>query len=302
MKTRISHQPWLQIGLVTLPFLLAYPLLRSLPDTECAFLHYDTIGDNAGGIEFCGAGESTFIDLERISFPVKMELSPSKLLATGEKTEFTLTLKNSGGNPIHPWELAIVHTERMHLLIVDPSLEDYQHIHPIAIGDGGQYRFELAPARAGVYKIFAELVPLASQTLVIGEAEFEVSGAPGKALLRRGYSAEVSDYRFQLEFPGGSPPMLGRPSRVSLRITRADDMGPIVLEEMMGAYAHLVAFDQHRKGFAHMHPLDAGSGFGTPETSFNFSLNTDLAGYYRVWAQVKIEGRELFAPFDVVVR
>ena len=301
MKTRILHQPWLQIGLVTLPFLLAYPLLRSLPDTECAFLHYDTIGDNPAGTEFCGASESIFIDLERISFPVTVELVPFTKLNVGERAKFSIMFRTSRGKPIYPWELGIFHTEKIHLLIIDPSLGDYHHIHPKPLVKGGQFGFELTPEKTGTYKIFAELVPLASQSLVIGEAEFEVSGALGKALLRRGLSAEVGDYRFQLDFPGGSPPILKQPSSVSLRITRGDETGPIVLEEIMGAYAHLVAFDQHRRGFAHMHPLDAGSGFGTSETSFNFSLNTDLAGYYRVWAQVKIEGRELFVPFDLVV-
>ena len=35
------------------------------------------------------------------------------------------------GSPLAADEVALSHTEKIHLLAVDPSLDDYQHLHPV---------------------------------------------------------------------------------------------------------------------------------------------------------------------------
>ena len=74
------------------------------------------------------------------------------------------------------------------------------------------------------------------------------------------------------------------------------------METVMDAYAHLVAFDQARSGFAHLHPLGSEPGAPTihpdqtrPRLSFRVTIPN--AGVYVIWAQVKLGGRERFAPF-----
>jgi hypothetical protein len=85
----------------------------------------------------------------------------------------------------------------------------------------------------------------------------------------------------------------------------AEDGAAIVLEEVMGASAHVVAFDEARSGFAHLHPVEKptevsiGRAPGTGELAFSLFLPDP--GAYRLWAQVKVDGRESFAPFDVFV-
>jgi len=59
----------------------------------------------------------------------------------GVAQEVTLELLTSGGTPIAPHELAITHTKNMHVMVVDPSLQDYHHVHPQADGLNGQYTF-----------------------------------------------------------------------------------------------------------------------------------------------------------------
>ena len=79
----------------------------------------------------------------------------------------------------------------------------------------------------------------------------------------------------------------------------------IVLTPVMGAFAHMVAFDSSLKGFAHLHPseepLPAKRGLA-PGRPLQF-LSSLQAGILRLWAQVLLEDmdREIFIPFDLKV-
>ena len=71
----------------------------------------------------------------------------------------------------------------------------------------------------------------------------------------------------------------------------------------MGAFAHLVAFDEERSGFAHLHPMEVDltkppDGL-RPE--LNFKVTIPAPGRYAIWAQVSLGGTEVFAPFWVDV-
>jgi hypothetical protein len=67
----------------------------------------------------------------------------------------------------------------------------------------------------------------------------------------------------------------------------------------MGAFAHLVAFDQARSGFAHLHPMeiDLEKPPDPRQPELNFKITIPRAGRYVIWAQVSLGGRETFVPF-----
>ena len=81
-----------------------------------------------------------------------------------------------------------------------------------------------------------------------------------------------------------------------------DDGAPamaVPLEPVMGAFAHLVAFDRARSGFAHLHPAQADLT-QRPDAlhpQLDFKLTIPRAGRYVIWAQVNLAGSERFAPF-----
>jgi hypothetical protein len=81
------------------------------------------------------------------------------------------------------------------------------------------------------------------------------------------------------------------------------DGGSIELQPVMDAFAHLVAFDQARSGFAHLHPAE--TNLSRPPSGeqlvLNFKLTIPRAGHYVVWAQVNLGGKETFVPFDLDV-
>src|SRR6185295_13358412 len=57
-------------------------------------------------------------------------------------------------------DLREVHTKKIHLLIVDPSLVDYHHEHPVPTGIPGEYAFRFTPRTRGPYRAFADVQPL----------------------------------------------------------------------------------------------------------------------------------------------
>ncbi len=83
--------------------------------------------------------------------------------------------------------------------------------------------------------------------------------------------------------------------------------GEVPLTLVMDAYAHLVAFDAARSGFAHLHPRGERPGDYTVakpdarEPKLFFDLMIPGAGTYVVWAQVNVEERERFLAFRMEV-
>lgn len=297
-----SSPAWLQVALLTAVFGALYPLLRALPDTRCTFLHHDTVGQSVDGSLICGNDEpATFLDLGALQFPVTLQLETFGEAVIGQRLDCVLWFENASGDRIYPGDLAVVHTEKIHLLVVDPTLEDYHHIHPEPMGPTGQYSFSVTPRRGGTYRVYADIVPVASRSQVVCLDEIEVagSGSPPPEL-RYDTEAEVAGIRFAIDTPVDGF-VVGRQNDFRLRVERAGG-DPVRLGEIMGTFAHAVAFDFDHHGFAHLHPLGASAGVEAGRPSIALAFATHRAGNYRLWAQVLVDGEELFAPFDIAVR
>ncbi|MEO0797279.1 MAG: hypothetical protein AAFX93_19165 [Verrucomicrobiota bacterium] len=288
-----------QTALITAAAAGLFVGLRSLPDIECGFLHYDPPVVDGDGIEYCGNDTPVFVEVGELAYPVDFSVTTEKeRLFAGQTVNVTLSVATKGGRPISAQELAITHTELMHVLVVDADRNDYFHVHPEPVGLSGDWQFEFTPQVAGRYQIFAEFVPSKTRQVVIAEGglNIEPAGTPGfnhsSSSLPTGWTAElVAD---------PSVPSVNQDSRLMLKISRSDGE-PAILEPVMGAWAHLVAFDEELRGFAHLHPKYTGKE-KNPSPELEFVLNTHIPGSYRIWAQVKVDGIERFIPFTVNVR
>ena len=78
---------------------------------------------------------------------------------------------------------------------------------------------------------------------------------------------------------------------------------PIAIGKRIEPHAHLVAFDNERSGFAHLHPkeIDLSQPPDSLHPQLNFKVTIPRAGRYVVWAQVNLAGQELFVPFWIEV-
>lgn len=289
-----------QITLITLACVAVYVGLRSLPVEKCEFLHYGDYVNSEGVIEGCGYEETEFFVMEDLRFPIVPTLTPLEDPVIGEPTTFKLTLFTTTGKPIQWEQIAVSHTERIHAMVVDQSLEDYQHVHPQPAGPAGHYLVEVTPQKPGPYSVYLDFIPLINSRRTLLETDFEVAGEPGSP--RPGSSLFHKDGNLGFNFhPKSDKVLTGEEVRFQLTVT-SDDGSPTRFSPVMDSYAHVVAFDEDGTGFAHLHPQNPfveGQDPLNPDLEFAFLF--DKPGYYRVWAQVIVNDRQIFAPFDLIV-
>jgi hypothetical protein len=98
--------------------------------------------------------------------------------------------------------------------------------------------------------------------------------------------------------PASLPVRAGVPATFTLAVAHPGG-GAVPLKPVMGAFAHLVAFDVTRSGFAHIHPdqTDLTKAPDPLRPSFTFRVSIPSPGRYVIWSQVNLGGAEAFAPF-----
>lgn len=247
---------------------------------------------------------------------VTMTATPSGPIIPGQPVTLTLRLADQNGQPIVAEDLAMKHEHLLHVMAVDAGLEDYAHAHPTANPDG-TFSFTFTPRLDRPYRLWADFslkeagggeaggheghddhdagVVYASADLPVG------TGAVPPIAAAQSLSAEVEGLRFQVSME--STLRAGQSTRVRLAIVDAQGRPFTHLEPLMGAFAHVVGFNPGATTMMHVHPdgaepttLDARGG-----PTLAFTLEPEVAGPQRLFVQVKANGREITAPFTLVV-
>jgi hypothetical protein len=276
-----------RIAAITLAAAALFVVMRELPTgTNLSHMDFRVQGGNV--IEFCDPANPQFLPVVAVKSPVTLTVAA------------TLSLTTFSGKPIAPEDLQVVQTKRIHLLITDPSLEDYQHVHPEPGPRPGEWVFRFRPRFGGAYRFFADFTPVATNRGLYSEAEMAVDGPPSPIAAGTqapSWEAGVDGYAFALS-PASLPIRAGVPASLRLAVTRVGG-GPVPLSPVMGAFAHLVAFDALRSGFAHIHPneTDVTRPPDPVRPRFTFRLAIPSPGRYVIWSEVSLAGRETFAPF-----
>lgn len=292
----LSGRQKAQIALITAAAVALFLIMRLLP-TGTNLAHVDFQVPGGGIIQFCDPANPQFIPVVAVRSPVAMNLVTDAPPAAGRLLHVTLSLRTITGKPIAPEDLLVAHTRKLHVMVVDPSLRDYQHLHPVPGRAPGDWEFAVTPQRAGLYRVFADFTPAATGRGLYASAEFVAPGKPDAPPAADNWICETDGWRFTL-----TPDTAFQARKVvglTLMVETAQGQQPVVLEPVMGAYAHLVAFDQNRSGFAHIHPqpVDPGKPLDPDRPQLTFQVQIPQAGRYVIWSQVQIGGRERFAPF-----
>lgn len=302
--TPLGAAGWRRIGVITLVAVALYAAFRVLP-TGTNLNHMDFRVTGGNSIEFCDPSNPQFIPVVAVRSPVTMTLASDAGAAVvpGREARFTLTLKTAGGKLIAPEDLLVAHTRKLHLLIIDPWLDDYQHVHPEPGARPGEWTFTFTPKRSGPYRLFADFTPVATGRGLYASVDLNVGDSrlpAGVTMVMQhatSWTAERDGYAFAVE-PAVQPIRAGQPADLKFTVTRADG-GPVPLEPVMGAFAHLVAFDEARSGFAHLHPneIDLTQQPDAVRPVLTFKVTIPQPGRYVIWSQVSLGGHEVFAPF-----
>lgn len=234
---------------------------------------------------------------------IKFSLDPVTPLQAGKTSQVLVKLNAvADGKPISFDGLKEAHTKKLHLLIVDPSLTDYHHIHPVAGKNVGEYVFDFTPKQNDSYRVWADVIPVAT-----GKQEYVMAdmgnAAKDKAAINKAtnMTSTVDGYTFTLALD--SEPKAG--SAVMGNITVTKDGKPFnQLEPVMGAFAHVVGFTEDYNSVLHIHPMGkeptSDTERGGPKLEFH--IEPKKAGFVKLFAQVRIGGKDVFAPFGVTVK
>ncbi len=326
-RGHLERAQWRQLGLITLAALAIFFGLRALP-TGTNLSHMDFRVDPKGSraIEFCDPSNPQFIPVVAVRSPVVMSVATVTPAMAGQTVRGAVSLQTANGKPVAPEDLLYSHTRKLHLLVVDESLQDYQHVHPQPGRQRGEWDFDFTPQGSGAYRIFADFTPAVTGRSLYASVDLNVAvsaelgptamkmdrtrvpASPDPASPPAGNgkvggeaqpapAVERDGYRFSLT-PAASPIRAGQPADLALAISRTDG-GNVQLEPVMDALAHLVAFDEARSGFAHLHPAqsDLDDASGPTRPVLHFKLMIPKAGRYVIWAQMNLAGRETFVPF-----
>ncbi len=243
-------------------------------------------------------------------FNAIVEVESARLLK-GKPGEFTLVLQNSNGTAALYRDFEKTHGKQIHVMAIDASLTDYHHIHPAPTRKDGLaiYTIPFTPAQGGDYVLFADVTPQRDHIQRFLSTDFTVAGSvappPQFATLLPGTitpSATVNNLVFTTEV---DPLKLHAGKEAMLHITVKDEHGQLFreLEPIMQTFAHLIGFSAHREYLVHTHPtgraVTSENARGGPNLMFHVTF--PVAGYYRLFLQVQVNGKVLVVPFDVSI-
>jgi hypothetical protein len=234
----------------------------------------------------------------KVSFASAGSFTPNKAQAV------TLMLADAKtGAPIGPNELEIAHTKKLHLLIIDESLTDYQHIHPVPGAKPGEWTFNFAPKFARTYRVWSDTKRNgADQEYVFADLPVGAEKAPApdaKPLV----AAEADGLKFSLSFDG--PVKAGEGVTGSVAVVDAKTGKPFTqLQPIMGAFGHVVAFSRDWGSIEHVHPLGDEPTKDTDRSGpiIGFHIEPQNAGVLKIFVQIRANDRETIVPFSVNVK
>lgn len=283
--------------------------LQLLPPLWSCPMHQELMKTAAGNCPICGMPlEPIYVTQPQLTESpiIGAEIIADGPLEVGKRADLRIRLfflDNS--QPVGLSDLEETHTRKLHLLISDITETDYHHEHPEPAGDG-EYAFSFTPQRPDTYRVWADLLPVRTHVQQYSVADIP-SSTPRRAKLAENgpenRHAEIDGYKFELSF---EKDVIHERDTVAgkLRVTEPDGQPCKKLGVVMGAFGHFVGFGDDFATVLHLHPIgplitdpEARSG---PELPFYFRSNK--TGLFRLFAQVKIEGKDFFPRFVLRVQ
>jgi hypothetical protein len=272
-------------------------------------MHQELMKAAAGNCPICGMPlEPIYVTQPQLTQSpiIRAEIVTDKPLEVGKRADLRIRLFFlDDGQPVRLSDLEETHTRKIHLLISDISETDYHHEHPQPVGDG-EYAFSFTPQRPDTYRVWADLLPVRTRVQQYSVADIP-SSTPRHAVLAENEPenrhAEIDGYKFDLSF---EKEVIHERETVAgrLRVVQPDGQPCNKLGVVMGAFGHFVGFGDDFAAVLHLHPVGPlitdTEARGGPELPFYFRSNK--TGLFRLFAQVKIEGKDFFPRFVLRVQ
>lgn len=234
---------------------------------------------------------------------LKLALTSAGAFTPGKAQPVTLMLTDAKtGAPIGANDLEIAHTKKLHLLIIDESLTDYQHIHPVPGAKPGEWTFDFAPKFARTYRVWSDSKRNgADQEYVFADLPAGSQKAPAPDA-KPVAAAELNGLKFSLSFDGAVK--AGDGVMGSVAVVDAKSGKPFMqLQPIMGAFGHVVAFSRDWGSIEHVHPLGDEPTKDSDRSGpvIGFHMEPANGGVMKIFVQILANGKETIVPFTVNV-
>lgn len=227
-------------------------------------------------------------------------------------------------------DFEIVHTKRLHFLMVSEDLAYFEHQHP-QLGPDGRFRITWAFPHAGRYFLFADFTPadgdnqILRTTLDIGVPTRQPA-VPPRLVPDAGMAKTVGDTRVRLAVRPQRM-RVGQQTLLTYTLTDLSGHPRTDMQPILGVMGHLIALRDDTQTIVHTHALhgvqsgsygaamlammQAGQPEAVPVTpdmvtlsgpAFTFKLTPPKPGLYKLWAQFQRRNQWLTVPFTVEVK
>lgn len=249
----------------------------------------------------------------------------------GQPVSLTFTIRETpSAKVVSSYE--VVHTKRLHLLLVSADQTWFEHQHPV-LGRDGRFRLSWTFPRPGRYFLFADFTPTDGDNQIL-RATLNVGGkgqplplkpdlSPDTALVRT-----VGDTRVRLVVRHAPGPLrAGQQAVLTYTFTDLSGKPRTDMQIILGVMGHLIALRDDDKTLVHTHALhgvesgsygaamlamrQAGQNEVVPVTAdmvtptgpaLSFKLTLPKPGTYRVWAQFQRQNRWITVPFTLTAK
>ncbi|HWY78678.1 MAG TPA: hypothetical protein VN281_23900 [Verrucomicrobiae bacterium] len=231
------------------------------------------------------------------------------------------------------------HGQIMHLFVIRQQGDAFAHLHPVYDSklEAASFRTRLPGLPAGTYQLYADITHenglTETLTNVLNLAAPTTSPDPNQGLMSEddAFDLAAPATPAPLELAGGFRlvpkfgPQVRANEETSLTFDAINDAGePAPLEPYLGMYGHLLVQDADGSVFTHLHPLGSISMVAQrrfaerehasylanqpldllcapPSRTLAFPYAFPKPGRYRLWLQVRLEGKVQTAAYSVTV-
>lgn len=200
------------------------------------------------------------------------------------------------------------YTKLMHLIVVDSSLTEYQHLHPEY--RDGWFEIPVTLSKEGRYNFYLDFVPLGAVEQQIGLSlktsgfDEEIKAEGSEDLTPK----ETQGYKIVIDFeePLKAEALSRMEQKLVFEVTRGGQ--PVTtLKPYLGAFGHLVMINADTYEYYHVHPAQTQElkedALGGPQVEFlPMAVSQDFKpGGYRIFGQFNPDGNLIMTPFTVKV-
>ncbi|MDP3269887.1 MAG: hypothetical protein Q8M40_12695 [Legionella sp.] len=225
--------------------------------------------------------------------------APSNISANTPETIRLQLLQNN--KPLTSEDLKTVHTEKIHLMVIDSTLTDYYHIHPLMDNKNKDFIFKFPPKKNSSYRIWVDITPIATNKQLFLNADIGTSSHKHKIDKDVKLNSSVDSYQFILKLDGHL--QVNKPTMATITVT-ANGKPFSQLEPVMGAFAHLIGFYADNSSILHIHPMGKEPSKDSERggSQLMFHIEPQQAGFVKLFAQFRINGKDVYVPFGIIIR